>query len=70
MPRTQIYFSRLIVGNKETVQKETELKSVVCKMKGASACIDFCTQILNHKNTWALGRNSRILGITCDQTQF
>ena len=44
MPRTQIYFSRLIVGNKETVQKETELKSVVCKMKGASACIDFCTQ--------------------------
>ena len=44
MPRTQIYFSRLIVGNKETVQKETELKSVVCKMKGASTCIDFCTQ--------------------------
>lgn len=58
MPRTQIYFSRLIVGNKETVQKETELKSVVCKMKGASACIDFCTQ--NFEPLKKLGRLDEI----------
>ena len=39
-----LLFSVYCSLRQETKQKETSLKSVVCEMKGASTCIEFCTQ--------------------------